>query len=98
MVGRMSGRAVRVSVGGRVQGVGYREWTRRTADGLGVAGWVRNRLDGSVEAVLSGPDVAVDAMIERMRRGPRAAVVARVAVEEIEPVAGQGAFAVWPTA
>ena len=37
------------SVNGRVQGVGFRWWTRRTADRLGIAGSVRNLPDGSVE-------------------------------------------------
>ena len=45
----------RVVVEGRVQGVGYRDFTRRAAERLGVAGWVRNRRDGAVEALLSGP-------------------------------------------
>jgi acylphosphatase len=40
----------RVLVDGAVQGVGYREFTRRTALSLGVSGWVRNRYDGAVEA------------------------------------------------
>ena len=42
----------RVVVEGSVQGVGYREFTRRAALSLGVAGWVRNRSDGAVEAVI----------------------------------------------
>ena len=36
----------RVLVEGAVQGVGYREFTRRTALRLNVSGWVRNRSDG----------------------------------------------------
>ena len=45
----------RVVVEGYVQGVGYREFTRRAALRLGVAGWVRNRSDGAVEALIRGP-------------------------------------------
>ena len=66
-------RSVRVM--GRVQGVGYRAWTRAEAERLGLRGWVMNRDDGSVIALLCGPREAVETMIERMRDGPGAAVV-----------------------
>ena len=45
----------RIVVEGDVQGVGYREFTRRAALRLGVSGWVRNRSDGAVEALISRP-------------------------------------------
>lgn len=70
----------RVVLSGRVQGVGFRAWTERTARSLGLSGWVRNRRDGSVEAVFAGPPELVDDMISRCRRGPdhaRVEVLAR---------------------
>src|SRR3954447_4637589 len=73
------GDAVRqVIIRGRVQGVGFRYWTRRTATARGLEGWVRNRRDGSVEAVFAGDEKAVADMIELCRRGPDAARVERV--------------------
>jgi acylphosphatase len=60
---------------GRVQGVGFRYWTRRAATARGLQGWVRNRRDGSVEAVFAGPEQAVADMIRLCRRGPDAAWV-----------------------
>jgi acylphosphatase len=63
---------------GRVQGVWYRESMRQEAQRLGLAGWVRNRPDGSVEAVVQGPDEAVDALIAWARIGPPQARVARI--------------------
>jgi acylphosphatase len=74
----MAGRAVRLIIEGRVQGVGYRYWTVREAARLGLDGWVRNLPDGTVEALVAGPEDAVATMIEACRRGPRAAAVSAV--------------------
>jgi acylphosphatase len=60
----------RVVARGRVQGVFFRDSTRREAESVGVAGWARNRADGAVEAVFEGDDDAVDRMVEFVRRGP----------------------------
>lgn len=69
-----------VTISGRVQGVGFRAWVKRTADDLGVSGWVRNLRDGSVEAVFSGPEAAVSAMIAACRDGPAWSSVRDVSV------------------
>jgi acylphosphatase len=80
----------RVIVHGRVQGVFFRDTTRRMAESRGVAGWVRNNPDGTVEAAFEGADDAVDAMVEFARDGPRGAVVESVDVadEESEGLTG----------
>jgi acylphosphatase len=80
----------RVIVHGRVQGVFFRDTTRRLADSRGVAGWVRNNPDGSVEAAFEGPADAVDAMVCYMHEGPRGAGVDKVDVfdEEAEGLTG----------
>lgn len=83
----------RVVVGGRVQGVGYRESCRRQAERLGLAGWVRNRADGSVEAVFEGPPEAVDAAVAWCGKGPRWAAVRSVQVYDEDPE-GQAGFRV----
>jgi acylphosphatase len=72
----------RLVVTGRVQGVFFRDWTVEQARDLGLGGWVRNRADGSVEAVVAGAPEMVEAMIERARRGPRAARVDDVLVSD----------------
>jgi acylphosphatase len=74
----------RALVEGLVQGVGYREFTRRWALRLGVSGWVRNRSDGAVEALVAGGAAAVEAMLAHMRVGPPGAEVLAMRVDEAD--------------
>jgi acylphosphatase len=76
---------VRAIVHGRVQGVFFRDTTRREANARGVAGWIRNRPDGTVEAVFEGEPDAVEAMLAFCRQGPRGAAVDHVDVSDQEP-------------
>lgn len=71
-------RAVKALIEGRVQGVWYRGWAVETARSLGLDGWVRNRRDGSVLAVFSGSDDAVDEMLRLCAEGPPSASVSSV--------------------
>lgn len=73
---------VRLRVRGRVQGVAFRAWTADMAEELGLSGWVRNRRDGSVEALFAGTWEVVEAMIGQCRKGPPAARVIAVEIEE----------------
>ena len=73
----------RLTITGRVQGVGYRDWALTTGQRLGLTGWVRNRGDGAVEALVVGEEDAVGQMIEACRRGPS---LARVDAIDVEPV------------
>ena len=70
---------------GRVQGVFFRDTTRRRADASGVAGWVSNRPDGAVAAVFEGDSAAVDQLVDFCRSGPSRAEVESVDVVEEEP-------------
>jgi acylphosphatase len=83
----------RVVVHGYVQGVFFRDTTRREARRRGVAGWVRNRPDGAVEAVFEGEPEAVAAMVDFCERGPRGADVATVETSD-EPLEGVSGFEV----
>ncbi len=83
---------VRVTIGGDVQGVGYRAWIEMEARAGGVRGWVRNRLNGDVEALFAGPPDAVEALCTACWRGPAHARVENVEVVEADPAAlGPGA-------
>jgi len=77
-------------IGGRVQGVGYRAWMVREARRLGLDGWVRNREDGTVEALVAGPEPAVLTLLAACRRGPVAARVDSIEESFAEPPAGPG--------
>jgi len=79
--------AVRVRVRGRVQGVFFRDSTRRRAAELGVLGWVRNEPDGSVAVHAEGPAAAVEALLAFLHEGPPGA---RVEAVEAEPAAVEG--------
>jgi acylphosphatase len=83
-------RAKRLLIGGRVQGVGYRDWMVRRAQQLGVDGWVRNRADGSVEALVFGDVDAVEELLRDCRRGPRLAEVTSIDEELADPPADPG--------
>lgn len=78
-------KTMQVRVEGRVQGVYFRDYTRREALLQGVGGWVRNSPDGSVEAVVSGPAKAVEAMLDWFQTGSPHAKVLAVKVKEITP-------------
>jgi acylphosphatase len=83
----------RVVVRGRVQGVFFRDSTRRRAAERGVSGWVRNNADGSVEAVFEGDEEAVEAAVAFARDGPRGAEVSSIDVVAEEPE-GLSGFAI----
>lgn len=72
-----------IIVRGKVQGVGYRAWIEGEAVARELAGWARNRKDGTVEAVLSGSEDAVAALIAKCQHGPG---MARVSAIDNEPV------------
>ena len=75
----------RFLVTGRVQGVGFRYFTRDAAIREGVTGWVRNLPDGAVEAYIEGESEAVTRVERAIRRGPPAARVETVQADAEEP-------------
>ncbi len=87
------GMAVRVVVSGEVQGVGFREATLREAGRLGLMGWVRNGDDGGVNVHAEGPEEAVEELVSFLGKGPAAARVAEVVVEQAK-VEGHAQFAI----
>jgi acylphosphatase len=87
-------RRIRLIVTGRVQGVAYRANTVAQARRLGLVGWVKNRDDGTVELEAEGRGEAVAALVAWCEKGPPAARVAGVAVEELAPSGGEREFSI----
>lgn len=74
--------AMTARVSGQVQGVNFRAWTRGQARRLKLTGWVRNEPDGTVSALFAGPPDAVRKMEKALWRGPPAASVTDVTMQE----------------
>jgi len=70
--------AMRLTIQGLVQGVGFRWWAVRQARSLGLDGWVRNLSSGAVELYAAGSPAALDRLEEACRRGPASARVSSV--------------------
>ena len=86
-----------VEVNGKVQGVGYRKWLRRTALGLGVEGWVRNLPSGQVRAALVGDRTAVEMLLGKMSFGPRRARVSGLSQQPYRKALKRGGFRILKT-
>jgi acylphosphatase len=70
-----------VYIEGEVQGVFFRDSTRRKADKLDLNGWVKNMPDGRVEAVFEGASEDVREMLDWCKGGPPQASVEDVTTE-----------------
>jgi acylphosphatase len=77
-----------VTVTGKVQGVFFRQNTRRQAQNRGVFGWICNTLEGNVEAVFEGEEVAVKEVVDYCKHGPSFAKVENIQVD-YEPYKGE---------
>jgi acylphosphatase len=82
------------TVTGRVQGVGFRYFVLREAMALRLDGWVANTPDGSVQCVVEGPRADLEMLLERLREGPSAAIVARISEAWMPATGTLGPFAV----
>lgn len=85
----------RISVSGRVQGVGYRAFTVRVATQGGLVGGVRNTDDGRVELEVEGPKDRILSLVEELKVGPTASRVTAVQVEWAKATGRYTDFDVW---
>lgn len=86
--------AYRVVVRGRVQGVGFRAFTRRNAMLLELRGEVANLPDGSVKAYIEGEKERVQQMLHLLHEGPSLARVDELAITPVEPQGKHRSFEV----
>lgn len=84
--------AKRITVHGRVQGVGFRSFVHHSALKLGLKGKVRNCPDSTVEIVVEGKAGKIEKLIEEVRQGPGFSLVQRVDVVDIPVKGSYGSF------
>ena len=78
----MTIRQAHVFIQGRVQGVYFRESTRKRAEELDLSGYVRNLSDGSVEAFFRGEEQAVEKALDFVAHGPAQARVDQISISD----------------
>ena len=71
-----------VIITGKVQGVGFRNFTQLNAKQLGINGYAKNLPNGTVEVVAEGDKVQLDALVALLKKGPRYARVDSLNVGE----------------
>lgn len=76
--------ARRFTIKGRVQGVFFRESTRRVAESLGITGHAINLANGDVEVLACGDPDALDRLAEYLHSGPTMAVVTHVSSIDVD--------------
>ena len=76
--------ALHLTITGKVQGVGFRDFVTRQAAEHALSGWVRNRRDGSVEVVVSGDPTALHVVLNALHKGPPMATVERIEKAETD--------------
>jgi len=76
-------RTVSIKVIGKVQGVGFRFYTQKTAREMGVYGFVKNERDGSVYIEAEAPDNIMETFLQWVKTGPEWARVNEMNVQDI---------------
>lgn len=77
-------KCIHLIVSGRVQGVFFRENTRRKAMELGLNGYAKNLPDGNVEIVAKGDADKIKELVEFIKKGPGIAKVTDIKIKHKE--------------
>ena len=73
-----------IKIFGRVQGVGFRYFTKQKASKLGLTGFVQNQQDGSVYIEVEGPKDVVDKFADWCGQGSSWSRVEKIDVRQGE--------------
>ena len=76
-------RSVEITIKGRVQGVGFRYFVKKTAEKYGIKGYVKNLNNGNVFIVAQGKEFQLNLFIEAIKKGSSMSEVAGVSVQDI---------------
>jgi acylphosphatase len=71
---------VHLIISGKVQGVFFRETSRKIAEKLNIKGWIKNVPEEKVEALITGDEKNVSDFIKWCKTGPDRAKVKEVIV------------------
>ncbi len=83
-----------VTVGGRVQGVGFRFFVQQEAKSLRLTGWVKNLSNGNVTMEIQGAPEIVEEMMKRVKKGNGVGRVDSFESSDLEVVEGENKFAI----
>ncbi|SJZ88626.1 acylphosphatase [Selenihalanaerobacter shriftii] len=86
--------AVRVTIQGRVQGVGYRTFAHQKSTQLGLTGYIRNLGGNEVEVVAEGEEGSLEQLIDFLEVGPTRAEIEEVDTEWIDYTGDHIRFAI----
>lgn len=75
---------VEIHIKGVVQGVGYRNFTLRTALSFGIIGTVENLSDGSVCVYAQAPEHILNQFVDALKKGPRFAQVDQIIIKNVQ--------------
>ena len=70
--------AFTATIKGKVQGVGFRYFTKGKADELKLSGWVRNHPNGTVELLAKGNRSSLEQFMHYLEAGPIGSRVEKV--------------------
>ena len=77
-------KAVKITVSGRVQGVGFRYFIYNIADNLGLTGYAKNLFNGDVEIYAEGRVEFLKELLKKAKEGPSGAYVEKMNTEWLE--------------
>ena len=77
-------KCVHLIVSGRVQGVFFRDNTRKKAIELGLNGYAKNLSDGNVEIVAQGDEEKINELVEFIKKGPGISKVENIQIKHKE--------------